>query len=534
MEFLSATKLIQDSLCPFRRKNEPFEDSDHLKFGKAVDAGITSLIRGGDCDETFATEAGKLGLPLTAEYLERADKCFKTLVNADTDWLKLNRENIVCIQSDDGEAEYYGNKFFEVPIGKDWGLRGAIDYADRFGLNENGDRVEEIFDFAAIKKHVIRIIDWKTGWSDADDLQTAVYALVSWMKYEYLRQIYEEQGIETVIQTRFFYLDQGGKSPKRYWDKNNLTSAFYYIKARVDEFRKRKDFPKKLNKLCYCCTLAAKCEVYQKALTETPVVVGIEKKPENLPAIIEHLEKISAIRKIAEKAEKQLKEAQAELLLPLGKDGFVCGDRVYVATESTSSYDYDLPSIFEGVQNLIERPPFELMKFNSGAYDDLIAAASDKVVKKALQQLKLDHRTPASTTVKVTSKISQTQDEAEDEEPAATASATSAPETAQIEDATVTEGPAPILGHYCAECNKISCEPAGLEGCPHCGNPCLNPFENLAEAQKYQTGKSATMAFECLSCGFVEVLRPAPGKCVNCGQLGPWRIIAEAKEQGAA
>jgi len=524
MEFLSATKLIQDSLCPHRRKFETFEDSDHLKFGKAVDAGITALIRGGDCDETFAAEAGKLGLPLSAEYLERADKCFKTLLSADADWLKLNRENIVCIQSDDGEAEYYGNKFFEVPVGKDWGLRGAMDYCDRFCLNENGDRVEDLYDFANIKKHIIRIIDWKTGWSDADDLQTAIYALTAWMKYEYLRQIYEEQGIETEIQTRFFYLDQGGKSPKRHWNKHNLTSAFYYIKARVDEFRKRKDFPKKLNKLCYCCTLAAKCEVYQKALTEAPTVIGIEKKPENLPAIIEHLEKISAIRKIAEKAEKELKEAQAELLLPLGKDGFACGDRVYVATESTSSYDYDLPSIFEGVQNLIERPPFELMKFDSSAFDSLVAATENGVTKKALKQLKLDHRTPKATTVKVTSKINQTQDEADDAEPAASAPTAA---SAQIEDATVIEDPGAILGHYCAECNKITCDRAGLEGCPHCGNPCLNPFENLAEAQKYQLKKSETLAFECLSCEFIEVLRPAPGKCVNCGQLGPWRIVEQ-------
>ena len=530
MEYLSATKLIQDGLCPHRRKFEGFEDSDHLKFGKAVDAAVSQWLRNGaDFDEAFATEAGKLNLSLTTEYLERADKCFKTLASADSDWLKLNKDNIITIQSDDGEAVYHGNRFFEVAVGKDWGLRGALDYADRYGLNENGDRVDDLFDFAAIKKHVIRIIDWKTGWSDADDLQTTIYALVSWMKYEYLRQIYEEQGIETIIQTRFFYLDQGGKSPKRYWNKNNLVSAFHYIKARVDEFRKRKDFPRQLNKLCYCCNLADKCPVYQKALTETPVVVGIEKKVENLPAIIERLGQVTAIRKIAEKAEKELKEAQTELLLPWGRDGYVCGDRVYVATESTSSYEYDLPAIFEGVQNLIERPPFELMKFDSGAYDDLMKTTNDKVIKQALKQLKEDQRSPKGTSVKVTSRVNQFQEEIEEDETAATPTTP----TAQIECPLVTVS-LPILGHFCAECNKITCHDSSLEGCPHCGNPCLNPFENLAEAQKYQAGKSATMAFECVSCGFVEVLRPAPGKCVNCGQLGPWRIIAEAQKQEVA
>lgn len=527
MEFLSATKLIQDSLCPHRRKFEEFEDSPHLKFGKAVDAGISRWLRGADFDEEFATEAGKLNLPLTVEYLERADKCFKTLVSADEDWLKLNRENIICVQSDDGEATYHGNQFFEVAIGKDWGLRGAIDYADRFGLNENGDRVDDLYDFSSIKKHVIRIIDWKTGWSDADDLQTAVYALTSWMKYEYLRQIYEEQGIETIIQTRFFYLDQGGKSPKRYWDKNNLTRAFYYIKARVDEFRKRKDFPRQLNKLCYCCGLADKCPVYQKALTETPKVAGIEKKAENLPAIIENLERISAIRKIAEKAEKELKEAQAELLLPCGKDGFVCGERVYTAVESVSAYEYDLPTLFDGVQNLIERPPFELMKFNSGAFDDLIAATQDKVIKKALKQLKEDHRTPAAKVVKVTSKISQTQDESEETEKAVAQPEQQPTQPAltdgQIEDATIVDDKKPIRAFFCQQCKETICDREQPEAC-RCGNIQFTVFENLKEANAAANPGETKRIFTCCGCGCnSEFEGQYPGKCVFCGELGPWR-----------
>lgn len=529
MEFLSATKLIQDSLCPFRRKNEPFEESDHLKFGKAVDAAVSGWLRGAsDLDEQFATEAAKLNLPLSVDYLERADKCFKTLQSADEEWLKLNRENIVCIQSDDGEAVYHGNRFFEIAIGKDWGLRGALDYADRFGINENGDRVDDLYDFASIKKHVIRIIDWKTGWSDADDLQTTIYALVSWMKYSYLRDIYEEQGIPTVIQTRFFYLDQGGKSPKRYWDKNNLVSAFHYISARVKEFRSRKEFPRQLNKLCYCCNLADKCPVYQKALTEVPAVVGIEKKEENLPTIIERLEQIGAIRKIAEKAEKQLKEAQAELLLPFGKDGFACGDRAYVATESTSSYDYDLPTIFEGVQNLIERPPFELMKFNSGALDDLISATSDKVIKKALKQLKEDHRTPASTTVKVTSRINQFQEEVEEDE---SNHIPPPDQAAAIEDAVIVSEAKAIRGFVCPECHNIACEREQPEACKNCGNVLFSVFENLEQARIAIQSSEPQQPYHCCFCGCTSEFESRyPGKCINCGELGPWRKTEKAME----
>ena len=558
MEFLSATKLIQDALCPHRRKFEEFEDSDHLKFGKAVDAGITAWLRGGDFDETFATIAGSLNLPLNLEYLQRADKCFKTLQSADTDWLKLNRENIVCIQSDDGEAEYYGNKFFEVAVGKDWGLRGAKDFVDRFALDENGERIDDLYDFGAIKKHVIRIIDWKTGWSDADDLQTATYALAGWIKYEYLRQIYDEQGIETVIQTRFFYLDQGGKSPKRYWNRHNLVSAFNYIAARVKAFRARKDFPRQLNKLCYCCSLADKCPVYQGALAKAPEVMGIEATPENLPAIIKQHDKINAILKIVKKAEKDLNNARKDLLLPLGREGYQCGDRIYLATESSSSYNYDLPSIFEGVQNLIERPPYELMKFDSQAYDDLIAATDDAVVKKALKQLKIDHRTPAGTKITITSKISDTQTETESEEeqidapvkqiemtaaviqpepPAETEPAAEpeavAQETTQNKESreTAASSKAQLVCYYCPQCQKLINDYLGLNFCPNCEHSPIAAFQSLQEGQKFliiKTNKDEHV-FECAACNFWDFSVSVPGDCPECGAPGPWRVLRKSE-----
>ncbi len=538
MEFLSATKLIQDALCPFRRKHEKFEDGDHLKFGKSVDSGVSLWVRGADFMEEFSKKAAELNLPLSEDYLARAEKCFLTLADADKEWLKLNRENIITVQSDDGEAEYYGNKFFEVPIGKDWGLRGAIDYADHFCISDQGDRIDDLYDFNRIKKHIIRIIDWKTGFSDADDLQTAIYALASWMKYEYLRTIYEEQGIETVIQTRFFYLDQGGKSPKRYWNKNTLTAAFYYIKQRVEEFRKRKDFPRKLNKLCYCCNLAADCPVYQKALKETPVVQGIEKTQENLPVIIERLEEISAIKKIVEKAERELKTAQTELLLPAGKQGVVVGDRVYTATEYTTKYDYDLAGIFEQASELLDRPPFEIMKFDSGAFDNLVKLQDDKVIKKALQQLKKDRATPAGTAVRVTSKINQTPDEVTEEEKPAKADDIS---DAEIVQEPVADSVNPNNWHQkmaeraraskalpafvCEDCGAIMVE-VKCDGCKECLSPSLVKYQSFEDAKQSVVPGRDKKVFICTNCGCAaDVEAEDPGQCRFCKKHGPWKVV---------
>lgn len=562
IEFISATKLIQDGLCPYKRKHDKYEETDILRFGKAVDAGISKWLRGENFAEVFAKTAAESGLPLSDEYLNRANKCFETLKSADEDWLKLNHENIICIQSDDGEAEYYGNKYFELKIGKTWGLRGALDYADQYGLNEQGEMIQDLFDFDNIKKHVIRIIDWKTGFTEADDLQTAIYALVTWMKYEYLRDIYTEQGIETVIETRFFYLDQGGKSPKRIWNKDNLVSAYRYIETRVKEFLARKQFPKTLNKYCGYCGLNAGCEVYQKSLATPPVITGIEINHANFAAIIEQLEKMKAIEKIAKAAKEQLEEARNGLLLPLGKEGFVCGDKHYVATEKTTGYDYDLPSIFDAVAQLIERPPFEIMKFNSGAYDELMKDQKNAVIKKALTQLKKDHSTPTGSAIKVTSKINQFAEEIENDQEQPEPLAITAPTTPaeshspEITDAEIVTEPAPdqinqmieaskelteavdnlstkprvdLNAYSCSECHRVMWRKELPESCQDCGNPCLNCFLSVEDMLKTMREGAVIV---CMMCGCVGDPKSitAPGKCIFCGNLGPWKTI-EAKEE---
>ena len=85
-------------------------------------------------------------------------------------------------------------------------------------------------------------------------------------------------------------------------------------------------------------------------------------------------------------------------------EGIKIGDKIYYAKEIPNRYIYDLAPIFTQTQELIGRPPFEIMELSNKEFDALVSATTDKVVKKALRQLKADHRTLKSSSVRVTSK----------------------------------------------------------------------------------------------------------------------------------
>lgn len=389
MEFVSASKLIADSLCPYRAKNEKFKKSEATMFGSSVDAGITAVLNGirqyeeVDFNENFAKAAAEEKLDVTPQLIDRANKAYNTFKDAAEGWLNIDGMSIVCIQSDDGEAEYYGKKFFETPVGKDWGLRGAFDFVD-FYRNEK-------------EQNVLRIVDWKTGNSEADDLQLKLYALAGWIKYSKGYNI-------DVVETRFFYLEQNGKSPAQYWNKESLVAVLAFVEEKAKTYLNRKEFPKTPNKYCSYCPFLNECSECKALTAEAPKLPEIETTKENLPSIITEIERLEIIKNLVDKALDSLKYARNKLLLEAKDEGIKIGDKIYYAKEIPNRYIYDLAPIFTQTQELIGRPPFEIMELSNKEFDALVSATTDKVVKKALKQLKADHRTLKSSSVRVTSK----------------------------------------------------------------------------------------------------------------------------------
>ena len=190
MEFLSASKLKGFKACPYQVRHQKFVENEAVHFGRAVHAGLAEWLKGGDYWETYNKEARRYDLQERMLDAKAAMDFAKTI--------EVEREGIITVESEDGDVELYGNKYFQVPITQNWGLRGAMDLVF---VDSQGRLV---------------ILDWKTGMTkEEDDFQLSLYALAAWKKYG---------GFET-IKTVFAYTQQGFTQTS-YWDEETLIGAW--------------------------------------------------------------------------------------------------------------------------------------------------------------------------------------------------------------------------------------------------------------------------------------------------------------------
>lgn len=354
MEYLSPSKLKRFRTCPFQCKNEKFTRNPATDFGNAVHKGLASLLSGKDFWSAYRGEAGKLGIPTDKE--EDAKACLEF---AET--ITIDRDAIITIESADGEVEFYGNKYFQIPLSKEWGLRGAMDavYVDN-----NGGLV---------------ILDWKTGQTkEEDDLQLAMYALAAWKKY----------GQFPYIVTKFAYVQQGFTQTTS-WDAETLVGALEYLKPLAEDYlkaQKENKWPQTPHKWCKYCDLNSNCEAYNKQLEAKPDRASYDIEPtlENLPAILEYHDKVKAIADTAYSIQAMMKEKYEAVLGEHGK--VTIGGRTFELKEKVSRYNYDLPVIFGATQEIIGRPPLELCEYSSNGAK-LIEKQLDKESKKLFKTI---------------------------------------------------------------------------------------------------------------------------------------------------
>jgi hypothetical protein len=359
MEFLSPSKLKRFRTCPFQCKNEPFKRNPAIDFGNAVHKGLAAVLNGEDFWPAYRGEAGKLGLPVEKEEDAKACLEFAESVN-------IQKDTLITVESADGEVELYGNKYFQIPLSKEWGLRGAMDAVF---VDENGGLV---------------ILDWKTGRTkEEDDLQLAMYALAAWKKY----------GQFPYIVTKFAYVQQGFTQTTS-WDAETLVGALEYIKPLAEDYLKAKkenNWPQTPHKWCKYCELRDSCDAYKKQLVAKPdrASYDIEPTVENLPAILEYHDKVKAIADTAYSIQKMMKEKYEQVLEESGP--ITVEGRTFELKEKVSRYNYDLPSIFNATQELIGRPPLELCDYSSGGAK-LIEKELDKETKKIFKGILKDNR----------------------------------------------------------------------------------------------------------------------------------------------
>ncbi len=354
MEYLSPSKLKRFRTCPYQCKHEAFKRNPAVDFGNAVHKGLAAVLNWKDFWSAYRGEAGKLGIPTDKE--EDAKACLEF---AET--INIDRDAIITIESADGEVEFYGNKYFQIPLSKEWGLRGAMDAVF---VDNNGGLV---------------ILDWKTGQTkEEDDLQLAMYALAAWKKY----------GQFPYIVTKFAYVQQGFTQTTS-WDSETLVGALEYLKPLAEDYlkaQKENKWPQTPHKWCKYCDLKESCEAYNKQLEAKPDRPSYDIEPtlENLPLILEYHDKVKAIADAAYSIQAMMKEKYEKVLTENGK--ITLDGRTFELKEKVSRYNYDLPVIFGATQEIIGRPPLELCEYSSSGAKE-IEKLLDKENKKLFKHI---------------------------------------------------------------------------------------------------------------------------------------------------
>lgn len=353
MEYISASKLKSFRSCPYQCKNEKFIANEAVDFGKAVHAGLAAFLTGKDFWTAYCAEATKLALP------ERREDAQKALEFAES--MEIPQEQLITVESEDGEVEFYGNKYFQVPITKEWGIRGAMDAV---WVDEQGRLV---------------ILDWKTGLTkEEDDVQLALYALAAWKKY----------GNFAAIKCVYAYTQQG-YSQVTYWDAESLVASLDYLKPLIVSYLtalKNNQWERTPHKYCKWCTLKDDCEPFLKQLEakQDRASYDIEPTLGNLPAILEYHDKVKAIADAAYSIQQMMKGKYEAVFAAHGKQNI--GGRIFEITQKTSRYNYNLEAIFNSAAELVGRAPLELCEYSSTGAKEL-EKSLDKERKKVFKAI---------------------------------------------------------------------------------------------------------------------------------------------------
>ena len=369
IKYVSPSKLKQYRLCPFSTTLE-FKSSPQADFGTAVHAGIVDHFKGKDFLSSYRSEAGKLGVNPNEE--ENALKCFEFAKEQDID-----PDTILTMESEDQPLKPWGKHCFEVPLTDVFGLLGSMDMVY---VNDKGELV---------------IIDWKTGLTkEEDDLQLAIYALAALKLYP---------GFDTIV-TRFVYLKQNCTQTSIFTSEK-LARAFEYIAPLAEAYvkaRAENKLPRQANKYCCYCSAKDSCPVYKNMVEAEPYkpsYYDIEAKIENLSKLMEAKERACAIAKAAGEINACLEAKIKDLIEQAGGKMRIDG-RTFEVKESTSRYEYNLPTIFQATQELIGRPPYEICSFSSTKLAEL-KKGLDKEQKKTLQAIVDCNKTVGKTTKKL-------------------------------------------------------------------------------------------------------------------------------------
>lgn len=315
---ISYSSLASYKACPCRFKNElKGGGCEASEMGGIFHEAMQKVLTGTSIDETrqwAAKELATSGMSTEniAEILRQYDR------TVSSKYLMPEKDKIVAVESDDGEIMLHGSPGFEVPLpivveGKRICLRGRFDVV----LNE---------------EEGIEIIDWKTGFLDANDFQAECYALAAYLKYWKV----------SPIKIRFVYTRRKFSPKPLVFTSADMPAILEHIAILATSMVRDTEFKERLNPQCKNCSLRTGCSTYLEAISKVPAAPQID--PENWIAIQKWLSHLKNIEKAAKGFISDLTKLQNDYLKRHGQAVQEDGEIIEMG-QQVQSYNYPVKKI---------------------------------------------------------------------------------------------------------------------------------------------------------------------------------------------
>ena len=347
---LSYSRLSLYKECAFRCKNSLRPDSPEATaadLGGVAHDSLAIYCRKGEPEAkaNAIKQAPASGLN-TSQTNDLVTMLEKVMMNPR---YQFKQENIICVESDDGDHFEHGRQMFlvELPVrvnGRRVFIRGAFDLVLKV---EDG----------------IEVIDWKSGFAKANKFQQEIYALIAYLLYWKIAP----------IRVRFVYI-RSGFSEYEDFESTDMLGILQYVAILVNAYGNEKDWLPRFNKNCGNCEFRTGCKEYLDAMSKLPDTPKID--PENWDAIQKWSAHIAAIKSVATKFADELDELEVTYLKNHGETKALDGRMAYIG-ERTNRY---------GI-------PWDVVKGNIGdtlGMDGIVEYLSTTVVEEFLTKKSIE------------------------------------------------------------------------------------------------------------------------------------------------
>lgn len=328
-EYVSATRLIKYKECPYACKNCPFISGPLQDKGVILhDVFANFYLKGTkEAENILNSSPFQKGLPM--DLFDSCKKTWKLFLTKKH--LHFQPQEIITVESADGEEMAHGHKVFAIPL--------PIPVTDIDGtqvqvyLRGAMDLVVNNFQQGGID-----IIDWKTGFKEADKLQADIYALASYIKY----------GKQMPIRVKMIYTGKNFKTDVFSYTERDLVRIYEYVYLLCQAYVRERTWEQRFSFGCPNCELRRGCQRFLLTVSQMPNMAQIDKN--NFAALSKWDEHLKNVEKSVTNLRDEISSLMIEHVQEKGHALNHKGIKVELK-ERNNGYDADVPLIQSILEN---------------------------------------------------------------------------------------------------------------------------------------------------------------------------------------